>query len=397
MPPPPMNSRRPSPGPQESMRTQIPLSQPRYVPPPTRQGRRPSVDPEGSLSTVSEYKIGPMKRRASVARSEMAESVSTSSLFEQEKHQPMQMGPRYESVKSMTPFITKTVRPSVDGAPVPRPKLVATKNSSMFSLFEEGATKNTMASMAQVKDQLASDESSPITIDPISSNVRSQYPFIETSPSMKTNKSKRSRANSVQSPGKSLISSRKGSTAPQSRGPSTISEDGSRSSMNLHGSGPLTVSSNDQSVQDRPVRDISMDNVSIVSEPTMDGFDQSQRYDKTQFRRLSTTGTVEGDDHISQQGAVDQMVMLALKQAHESRQQSLRKLNPDESDVPIKVKSPMQYVPRQASGDEAETRPQSSTKRILKTTTGNGSAGKSIHSFYSNNTGSSRDDSAFAC
>ncbi|KAL7511419.1 hypothetical protein ACHAXN_008371 [Cyclotella atomus] len=416
---------------------------------------------------VTEYRRQPAKRRASVARSAMAESVSTASDFGMPTHQggngrQSMMAQQHERVKSMTGFVTQRQSMAVPTKMSPSGSKSRTaktaKNSSMLSLFEEGFIDDGMAAMAQVENERASsEESSPNTLDPppkldpsLSSKLRSQSPGIaRASPSIKsirTNKSKQSictskgskslsraqsypsKARSGPSPGKSRASSRaRSSTTHGSRGPPTLSEDGTGSRTTNEGSNPLTISDNDEDLvynadthespsQYGPVRDISTDNLSIVSDPTMDGFDQSQRFDQSSrdvFTRMNTTGTIDGDDHVSHTGTVDQMVMMALRQAYESRQQSLRHVGGD--DRSRDTRSSAQYIPRRATSDDTVERPvrtesfrHSSSERILtkpgqktKKKTSNsgvtGSSGKSIRSFYSNNESNGDDDSAFAC
>jgi hypothetical protein len=479
MPAPVSRSRRPSIDPQEFSST--PLAQQRRAPPPPTRKRDPSMtgfqtktaepeepritpfpqakssDPEESSSSPSEYQRGPIKRRASVARSAMAESVSTASHLastkEMSRREQMQQQSRYTSVQSMTSFATKSQRPSVS---VPT-KLSPTretgrtttkmpKNRSMLSLFEEDFSKDVMAAMAQVEidSQLPSVESSPNTLDlpptldpSLSSKMQAQSPAIRASPSIKsirTNKSKQSvsmskgskslsraqshpsRDRSGSSPVKSPTSSRaRSSTTHGSRGPPTLSEDGSRSNQSSH---PLTVSDNEEdvvynadiheqspSVQDRPVRDISMDNLSIVSDPTMDGFDQSLRFDQSTRDMLlgGTAETLQGDEQDSQTGTVNQMVMMALKQAYESRQQSLRQASGEERSRDTRSS----VMPRRATSEEAPTNTlpkrtlrHSASERIVKKTSGSGftgSSGKSIRSFYSNNADSHDGSNEFAC
>ena len=395
----------------------------------------PLSESDGSVSTASEYQRGPLKR-ASVARDVMAESVSTSSEFEglNREHPLKQQHNRYQSVQSMTGFVRQRPSMSVPTKTAPSRKTWNPKNASMLSLFEEGISQQ-----VEIATQPPSDQSSPNTLEPpptlepslSSSKLRAQSPgIIRASPSIKsgrTNKSRqsmgtskesKSRSRTQSSKAQSRASSRaKSSTTHGSRGPPTLSEDGSRKTD--HGSGPLTLSENEddlvynadihESSSDyRPVRDISMDDLSIVSDPTMDGFDQSQRFNQ------SFNGTFDGGEDIgSQTGTVDQMVMMALKQAYESRQQSLLQARSDERSRD--TRSSLQNIPRRASDGATHPRPppredsfiHSSSERILtknndtKRTDSSGvtgSSGKSIRSFYSNNADSKGDgSSAFAC
>jgi hypothetical protein len=147
----------------------------------------------------------------------------------------------------------------------------------------------------------------------------------------------------------------------------------------------------------------------------MDGFEgQSQRGVNTNNNSLET---FSDEDYGSQNGSVDQMVLLALKQAYESRQQSLKhhgvEMGPREHVRPYQGN---QFSSRRASSGEGgapKTRahsrqPHSSSdqnfhysERVVTKMNSEGSGDygeKSIRSFYSNdNDGSKDDSSAFAC
>ena len=379
----------------------------------------PQSSVNGTESSESEYESGPMNtsRRVSVARSTMAESVSTASQYD---------------ARGMTAS-AKQQSGAVPTKKSPIAKSGAAKMSSMLSLFEEDFTEDVMAAMAQVEIGTSSQESSPNTVEPpsalgpsLTSKLRSRSPSIRASPSIKsirTNKSKGStslsRTQSRQSiprsgpsPAMSRTSSRaKSSTTHGSRGPPTLSEDGSRSPRTKESSVPCTISDNEgeiqenadndeqcPSVQGRPVRDISTEDASIVSDPTMEGFDQSQRFDQLNqdqsmrgtFMRSNTIGTQEGDE--SQTGTVDQMVMMALKQAYETRRQSLRQVE----DMSRGSSSLRQTdLPRRATSGEAEGgRP--SRHSFNRSNSMTGSSGKSIRSFYSNNDSAGDNSQNFA-
>lgn len=212
----------------------------------------------------------------------------------------------------------------------------------------------------------------------------------------RTHSTPSSRARSTRTPssGKSRASTKASSAAKSSitggsRGPPTLSEDGS--------SEPLTMSEDDeedqvyevdlqsQSIHGRPVFDISTDNLSVVSDPTMDGFDQSQKTPGS-YRRKESHATLESDVQELNQGgggSVDVMVMLALKQAYESRKQSLRQQSGESVSRAnsSRAQSPAQQAPAA-----------SESKR-----SGSGDV-KSIRSFYSHGGDTQGDESgAFIC
>jgi hypothetical protein len=140
-----------------------------------------------------------------------------------------------------------------------------------------------------------------------------------------------------------------------------------------------------QSIHGRPVFDISTDNLSVVSDPTMDGFDQSQKTPGS-YRREESHATLESDVQELNQGgggSVDVMVMLALKQAYESRKQSLRQQS---GESVSRANSSRAQSPAQ----QAPAAPES--KR-----SGSGDV-KSIRSFYSHGGDTQGDESgAFIC
>ena len=404
---------------------------------------------ESSESAFSEYERGPVKtsRRASVARSTMAESVSTASQFNARAETP-----KWEAVESKPEVVPTKKSPELKTGVAKTAKM-----SSMLSLFEEDFTEDVMAAMAEVEISGSSHESSPNTVEPPSTlepsftpQLRSQSPGIRASPSIKSNRTNKSKGStslsrtqsrqssmprSGPSPAMSRTSSRaKSSTTNGSRGPPTLSEDGSKSPRTKESSAPFTISDNEDemndnignleqcpSVQGRPLRDISTEDASIISDPTMDGFDQSQRFDQSSqldqstrgmFMRHNTTGTHEGDE--SQTGTVDQMVMMALKQAYETRRQSLRQVEDmsrgssslRQTDLPRRATSSgssslrQADLPRRATTGTSEVdsgRPSrhSFNRASSKTGSSGKSSGKSIRSFYSNNDSAGDDSQHF--
>ena len=246
---------------------------------------------------------------------------------------------------------------------------------------------------------------------------------------MSISQSYRSKASSAPSAAKSRTSSQAlSSTTDGSNGPPTLSDDDSGSHRTCRSSGPPTLSDEDsntqayevdvqsQSYSCRPFRDISADNLSIVSDPTMDEFDQSQKGAASLLRRESTR-TSESDEHTSKCGSVDQMVMMALKQAYELRQQSLRQISSGQvQNQNLAHGSSAKGIPRRATSGEPRVyvpqqhfhQPHSSSERVLtKTKSGSdhtsGELGRSIRSFYSHDDletdaeSKGDDSSAFAC
>ncbi|KAL3780128.1 hypothetical protein HJC23_001317 [Cyclotella cryptica] len=368
----------------------------------------------------------------------------------------------HSGVESMTGFVTS--QPAIHAhskSHARKPENKSVMKASMLSLFDEdfpgNAVEEANAAVAQVnrlptnfEPNSSTEESSPNTLDPPptldpshSSKIRASPSISKASHSIRDTMSKgsksmskgsrsisisqsyRSKASSAPSAAKSRTSSRAmSSTTDGSNGPPTLSDDDSGS----HISEPLTLSdgeNNDQvyevdvqsqSYNERPFRDISADNLSIVSDPTMDGLDQSQK-GAASFLRKESTSTSEGDDHASNCDSVDHMVLMALKQAYELRQQSLRQISSDEKqNKKSSQSSSVKGIPRRATCAEPGVyppqhhsyRPHSSSERaVTKTSSGSGHAsgelGRSIRSFYSHDDfeidaeSKGEDSSAFAC
>lgn len=98
---------------------------------------------------------------------------------------------------------------------------------------------------------------------------------------------------------------------------------------NLYDESPSTADGDDA----RPVKLInsSSDLMSVVSEPTMDGFGpppvaategETLRYSHTDLNPSSEGSSQTNENRVLRQGAVDKMVMEALRQAQEARQTS---------------------------------------------------------------------------
>lgn len=311
----------PPPPPPPARKTSI--NQRTFVAPPARKSpinQRPSIDPKDSSSSTpsTHYPTAkpqrslkmdanaprppaphpPQRRRASVTRSSRAESVSTTSEFEfrvTEEHPKQMLRPHVRS-ETLFPGYAPTTSAADDD-----PK------QSNYSLFPESFSEEVMAAMAQVHETQETSPSTdpPPTIEPSLSSrmqirptarrpsgslkepplsrIRTRSPGLKPSESTKSNRTNKSKhsgslpregnVSRASGPSKisrrqSLNSSRKSSTTHGSRGPPTLSDDDEDPAFDNDN---LTQS---PSSLNRPLNDISMDNVTTVSDPTMDGFEE---------------------------------------------------------------------------------------------------------------------------
>jgi len=473
-----------------------PINQRTFVAPPARNSpmkRRLSIDPKGSSSDTPSTHDPPSRsqrstradaqapqtpaphpperRRESVLRSQRAESVSTTSEYELLFADQQPKLSRHERSQSLFPGHGHTPTKDTGG----------NRQQSNYSLFPEAFSEDVMASMAQVheKEEISpSTEDPPPTIEPSLSSrmqfqttvasgsltgpplsrIRTRSPGLKPSESTRSNRTSKSRQSSSlpregnaasranntnsskasrrQSYGKSTNSSRKSSTTHGSRGPPTLSDDEDLVFDNDN----LTQS---PSSLNKPLNNISTDNITTVSDPTLDGFDDrfnhKERFNhpshsqppprnykpptRDEFVRMDSIGTFHADES---QGTVDQMVMMALKQAYETRQHSLKMDDGRSSEMQNSLQMEYddgrssellqnRFTSRRSSSGEAEGRPSnhsfnrqmsqpdrnvkspSTSKRRQNSGVSSAKSDKSIRSFYSHRDSNEDDSSAFAC